>query len=70
MNHHKDQNVVKAHKAANRAKVQFWLITLVAMLLLAGIGIYYSYDGPGAQTTADDGRKLQSPEGATSGSAQ
>jgi hypothetical protein len=70
MTHHKDQNVVKAHKAANRAKVQFWMIPLVAMLLLAGIGIYYSVDRPGAQTTADDGRTLESPGGATSGSAR
>jgi hypothetical protein len=70
MNDPKDQNVVRAYFAADRKKAQLWAIILAAALLCTGAAFYLFQNQPDAQTTSPDGRKIESPDTATSGSAR
>jgi hypothetical protein len=71
MNDPKDQNVVRAyHHATDRKKAQLWAIILAAALLCTGAAFYLFQNQPDAQTTSSDGRKIESPGTATSGSAR
>jgi len=70
MHDNNSRNIVGAYRANRSGNVRFWGIALAAAILCVGGALFVLRYQPGAQTTAADGRKIESLSTATSGAAR
>jgi hypothetical protein len=70
MHEYNSRNIVGAYRANRSGHVRFWGVALAAAILCVGGALFVLRYQPGAQTTAADGRKVESLSTATSGAAR